>query len=50
MTTSADQAGVVLTCSDHECGCRHSIFVPCPRDDRYTCECGLPLEPVGTDR
>jgi metallothionein len=41
---AANEAGVELTCTNPDCGCRLRIEQPCPHGDQYTCACGHPLQ------
>ena len=50
MNPDANQVGTVLTCSNHDCGCRLRIESPCPHGDTYTCACGHPFEAIDTNR
>ena len=46
MTPDQNVTGIVLTCSNADCGCRLRIEEPCPHGDTYTCACGHPFEPA----
>jgi len=42
-----NEAGIILTCTNPECGCRLRIEEPCPHGDAYTCACGHPFTDAG---
>lgn len=42
---TANEPGVVLSCTNEDCGCRLRIEQPCPHGDGYKCACGHDLRP-----
>lgn len=41
---TSNESGVVLSCTNKECGCRLRIEEPCPHGDAYVCACGHDLK------